>query len=298
MWSSGEKQSKNIPNYLAWAAGLQVETHTEVSVTEGEASSLTGIYYATISQHFLSPFPPPAADFYLITFTHSYPSSQYSSRDGEPLQGVWKQLSKKEKKKTKTLPPFNLFNAPLVSNKTSLSLSLSLSLSHSFTGSCGWGDVSVIKLLQVNRIFLEAVPDSADQFIERKDPAQLDSSTVPSLSVKKPKIHTHCEGFKGSFNCSDHPLLREFDLLSGGWHRMLKTKTWPFWLVTTSNKVMATCCICIPVVTSYFVPHLCYLNIFWWILKRLNYPVLFKGKREKSEKLSTFLQQKQILPVF
>lgn len=48
-----------------------------------EASNLTGSYYAAISQHFL---PPPVKILYLVTFTHS--SSQYSSRDGEPLQGV------------------------------------------------------------------------------------------------------------------------------------------------------------------------------------------------------------------
>lgn len=53
-----------------------------------EASSVTGSYYAMISP--LS-FPPPVADFVPCNLHPLLPfmsPSQYSSRDGEPLQGV------------------------------------------------------------------------------------------------------------------------------------------------------------------------------------------------------------------
>lgn len=90
-----------------------------------------------MSQHFL---PPPVADFYLITFTHSYPSSLLLSTVAETVS----HFKGCESGFQKVLPPFNLSDAPWVSNQT---------FSHSFTGSCG-RDVSVVKLLQVNRIFL------------------------------------------------------------------------------------------------------------------------------------------------
>ncbi len=90
----------------------------EVNVMEDEASSVTGSYYATISQHFL---PPPHADFYLITFTHSQPSCLLLSTVAETVS----HFKGSESSFQKTLPSFNLSNA-LKQTPSSLSLSLSL----------------------------------------------------------------------------------------------------------------------------------------------------------------------------
>lgn len=100
-----EKLSNNILNYVAYPKELQAGTHMEVNVMEDEASSVTGCSYATISQHFL---PPPAADVYLITFTHSYPSCLLLSTVAETVS----HFKVCESSFQKTLPPFNLSNAP------------------------------------------------------------------------------------------------------------------------------------------------------------------------------------------
>ena len=77
-------QLNNILNNWRWFRRFEVNV-----TTEGDA--FAGNDCATISQHFSLP-PPEFADFYLTTFAHSHSffflSSQYSSRDGEPLQGV------------------------------------------------------------------------------------------------------------------------------------------------------------------------------------------------------------------
>lgn len=71
--------------YLPYPKELQEYSHTEVKLMEDEVSTVTGSYYATISPHFL---PPLVADFYLHPLLPFMSTSQYSSRDGEPLQGV------------------------------------------------------------------------------------------------------------------------------------------------------------------------------------------------------------------
>lgn len=96
---------------------FHVEAHTEINMMGDEAFSFTGSYYATISPHF---FPPPVADLFLVTFTHSYPSCLLLSTVAETVS----HFKECESGFQKTLPPFNLSNAPLVLNQTSLSFSL------------------------------------------------------------------------------------------------------------------------------------------------------------------------------
>lgn len=143
-----------------------------------------------MSQHFL---PPPAADFYLITFTHSYPSSLLLSTVAETVS----HFKGCESAFQKVLPPFNLSDAPWVSNQT---------FSHSFTGSCG-RDVSVVKLLQVNLIFLNLC--RADRLTQGRDSWK----KRPAAGFIHPVIGLNLQS-QLILNCSDHVMSRKgFELI-------------------------------------------------------------------------------------
>lgn len=111
-----------------------LQARTDVNVIEDEASSLTG-NYATVSQHFL---PPPVADVDLVPFTHSNPSCLLVSTVAETLSHFKGCESGFLKKNAASLQPLQRPEC--------------LCLSPSFTGSCS-RHVSVVKLLQVNRVF-------------------------------------------------------------------------------------------------------------------------------------------------
>lgn len=150
-----------------------------------------------MSQHFL---PPPAADFYLITFTHSYPSSLLLSTVAETVS----HFKGCESAFQKVLPPFNLSDAPWVSNQT---------FSHSFTGSCG-RDVSVVKLLQVNLIFLNLC--RADRLTQGRDSWK----KRPAAGFIHPVIGLNLQS-QLILNCSDHVMSRKgFELI----HSLQKKK--------------------------------------------------------------------------
>lgn len=105
---------------------------------------VAGSLYATFSQHFL----PPHSCWFLPHNLHSLLLLRSTVAE------MVSHFKGCESGFQKLLPPFNLSNAPWVSNQT---------ISHSFTGSCGW-DVSVVKLLQVS-----LDPCRADQLTWRRN---------------------------------------------------------------------------------------------------------------------------------